>query len=219
MNLLKNVFVINLDSRTDRWEHALCEFDKLGCTVERLSAIPHYDGAIGCTMSHIKCLELALERGYEYVTICEDDITFTKPNTFLDSLRKFENSPPKQWDILLLGGVVYSDDGHSYDIIEKFYARVYYCQTTTGYIVSRHYMPTLLDNFRSGLKQYFETGNRGSSAIDCYWKQLQCRDLWYFLTPPTVIQYGNWSNIENSHTDYGIGMLRLQNVDVKIEDE
>jgi hypothetical protein len=70
-----------------------------------------------------------------------------------------------------------------------------------------------------------ETGNRFTYAIDSYWKQLQRRDLWFFLTPPTIIQYANWSNIENSHTNYGIGMLRLQNVDVtpmndlKIEDD
>jgi GR25 family glycosyltransferase involved in LPS biosynthesis len=219
MNLLKKTFVINLDSRTDRFDHVSSEFDKIGHGFQRFSAITHIDGAIGCTSSHIKCLELAIERDYEYVTICEDDITFTNPSMFLKSLRKFEDSPPEKWDILLLGGVVYSDKGDSYEMIRSFYARVYESQTTTGYVVPRHYMPVLLENFRSGLKQFLETGNRFTYAIDSHWKQLQRRDLWFFLTPPTIIQYANWSNIENSHTNYGVGMLRLQNIDVKIEDD
>jgi hypothetical protein len=221
MKLLKNTFVINLDSRTDRFDHVSSEFDKIGKGFERFSAIPHCDGAIGCTASHVKCLELAIERGYDYVAICEDDITFTKPEVFLKSLHRFESSPPKQWDMLLLGGVVYSDKGDSYEMITPFYARVYESQTTTGYIVPRHYMPVLLDNFKSGLTSFLQTGNRFTYAIDSHWKQLQRRDLWFFLTPPTIIQYANWSNIENSHTNYGVGMLRLQNVDVisTVDDE
>jgi len=217
MDLLKNIFVINLDSRIDRFDHVSSEFDKIGKGFERFPAILHYDGAIGCSASHVKCLEMAIKREYDCVAICEDDITFTSPDVFLKSLNKFENSPPKQWDMLLLGGVVYSDKGDSYETITPFYARVYESQTTTGYIVPRHYMPVLLENFRSGLTKFMETGNRFTYAIDSHWKQLQRRDLWFFLTPPTIIQYANWSNIENSHTNYGIGMLRLQNIDVKIE--
>jgi GR25 family glycosyltransferase involved in LPS biosynthesis len=211
---LKHTFIINLDSRTDRFDHVSSEFDKIGHGFERFSAITHCDGAIGCTASHIKCLELAIERNYDYVTICEDDITFTNPGLFLKSLRKFEDSPPEKWDILLLGGVVYSDKGNSYEQIESYYARVFESQTTTGYVVPRHYMPVLLENFKSGLKNFLETGNRWTYAIDSHWKQLQRRDLWFFLTPPTIIQYANWSNIENSFTNYGVGMLRLQNVEV-----
>jgi hypothetical protein len=118
-----------------------------------------------------------------------------------------------------LGGVVYSDKGDSYEQIKPFYARVYESQTTTGYIVPRHYIPTLLENFQYGLQQFLETGNRWTYAIDSHWKQLQRRDLWFFLTPPTIIQYENWSNIENSTTNYSLGMLRLQNIEVKIESD
>lgn len=218
MNLLQNIFVINLDSRPDRFDHIYSEFHKIGKVFERFSAIPHHDGAIGCTSSHIRCLELAIERGYDYVVICEDDITFTNPNAFLKSLSRFENLPPDEWDVLLLGGVVYSQTGNSYEMVKSFYARVYESQTTTGYVVQKHYMPVLLENFRSGLNQFLETGNRWTYAIDSYWKQLQRRDLWFFLTPPTIIQYANWSNIENTDTNYCVGMLRLQNLEIKIED-
>ena len=218
MNLLKHAFVINLDKRSDRFDHVTAEFDKIGFGFERFSAILNQDGAIGCSMSHIRCLELAIERNYDFIAICEDDITFTRPNVFLSSLIQFEKSPPENWDVLLLGGVVYSASGHSYEQIEKFYARVYESQTTTGYIVSRKYMPVLLNNFKEGLRKFIETGDRFKYAIDSNWKQLQRRDSWFFLTPPTITQYVNWSDIESSDTNYGKGMLRLQNEEVNIDE-
>jgi glycosyl transferase family 25 len=217
MDLLRHIFVINLDSRPDRLEHALSEFEIIDVSFERFPAIVNSDGAVGCSMSHIRCLELAIERDYDYVFICEDDITFTRPEVFLSSLKQFQESQPESWDVLMIGGVVYSDKGDSYQSVENFYARVYEAQTTTGYIIPRYYMSTLLKNFKDGLSGFVETGNRWTYSIDSYWKALQCRDLWFFLTPPTVIQYANWSNIEGAHTDYGRGMLCLQNVPVKIE--
>ena len=216
-DLLKHIFLINLDSRPDRLEHAVSEFDCIDASFERFSAISHTDGAFGCSSSHIKCLELAIERDYEYVCICEDDITFTRPDVFLSSLKQFSESPPSEWDVLMIGGVVYSDSGNSYQAIESFYARVFEAQTTTGYIVPRRYMPTLLQNFKNGLAGFLETGNRWTYSIDSYWKSLQRDDQWFFLTPPTVIQYANWSNIESAHTDYGRGMLCLQNIPIKID--
>jgi glycosyl transferase family 25 len=219
MNLLKHVFVINLDKRNDRLDHIVSEFGKIGVDFERFPAICHNDGAIGCTMSHIRCLELAIERNYQHVAICEDDITFTRPDVFLKSLTRFYSNPPDNWDVLLLGGVVYSDSGLSYEQINNFYARVFESQTTTGYIVSNRYMPILLENFKSGLSKFLETGNRWTYAIDSNWKQLQRRDSWFFLTPPTIIQYANWSDIEKSDTNYSVGMLRLQNEEVSYKEE
>jgi glycosyl transferase family 25 len=41
--------------------------------LERVEAVERKPGYIGCTLSHMKCLELALERGYDWVLILEDD--------------------------------------------------------------------------------------------------------------------------------------------------
>ena len=75
MELLNHTFVINLDHRTDRLEHVTKEFEKMGINAERISGIQPKSPAIGCTMSHIKCLELAKTRNYKQVFISEDDIT------------------------------------------------------------------------------------------------------------------------------------------------
>ena len=77
MELLENCLFINLDKRVDRLEHVTKQLEMMGINGERFKAVETKDGAIGCTMSHIKCLELAKARGYEQVFICEDDIEFT----------------------------------------------------------------------------------------------------------------------------------------------
>ena len=79
INDLTNVFYINLESRPDRKEHIEGQLKTVGFpNVERFNAIkmPNGDGRIGCSLSHIKCLEIAKERGYSHVLICEDDTLF-----------------------------------------------------------------------------------------------------------------------------------------------
>ena len=61
------------------------ELKKIGVEGERFNAIKTKSGFIGCT-EYIKCLEIAKERKYEEVFICEDDITFTNP-TILENLK------------------------------------------------------------------------------------------------------------------------------------
>ena len=87
-NDYKNL-VINLKHRIDRWKHTLIEFEKLGLIANRFDAIKNQDGRIGCTMSHIKCLEYAIENDLDYILISEDDITFLNPVLLENSLKNY----------------------------------------------------------------------------------------------------------------------------------
>ena len=87
-----HIFCINLLRRTDRLEHSINEFKRIGIEVEFIEAIDAKDlilpiypdqnkkrlkpGARACSLSHLKCLELALERGYNRFLILEDDCIF-----------------------------------------------------------------------------------------------------------------------------------------------
>jgi GR25 family glycosyltransferase involved in LPS biosynthesis len=104
MELFKNTLYINLEHRKDRLEHVNKELLKMNINGERFNAIKTKLGAIGCTLSHIKCLEIAKERDYEYVFICEDDICFLRPDMLKDSLQKFYDNKSIAWDVLLIGG-------------------------------------------------------------------------------------------------------------------
>ena len=202
MNLFDHIYVINLKNRQDRLEHVNKEFSKFNITPTRFNAVQTTDGAIGCTLSHIKCLELAIENNYEQIFICEDDITFTDVNTLQYSLDKF-NKNIKTWDMLIIGGNVVKP----YEQIDDYCLKISNCQTTTGYIVNKHYYSTLLLNFRTGVQQLLSTKNPKQFAIDIYWKLLQQTDKWYLLYPLTVTQYENYSDIEKRKTNYTHLML------------
>ncbi len=202
MDLFEHTYVINLKNRPDRLEHVNNEFNKLNIIPIRFNAIQTTDGAIGCTLSHIKCIELAIENNYEQIFICEDDITFMDQNTLQTSLDKF-NKNIKIWDVLIIGGNVVKP----YDQVNDFCLKIKNCQTTTGYIVKKHYYQTLLENFRTGVQQLLNKKNPKMFAIDIYWKLLQQTDNWYLLYPLTVTQYENFSDIEKRNTNYNHLML------------
>ena len=207
MNLLKNTLFINLEHRKDRLEHIMCEFQKIGVTkAMRVNAIRTKLGAIGCTLSHIRCLEIAKQSDFEHVFICEDDITFLNPELFLKNLTDFDNNDQINWDMCLVG----ANNLPPYHKFNDYCIRVFYAQTTTGYIVKKHYYDTLIANFKEGVHKLInDPSTVKQTALDIYWKKLQCQDFWYMIIPATVTQYSNYSDIENCKTDYTDMMIDL----------
>jgi GR25 family glycosyltransferase involved in LPS biosynthesis len=205
---LKNTIFINLEHRSDRREHTIAELQKIGVTGERMNAVKTSDGAIGCTMSHIKCLEMAKSRNWSHVFVCEDDITFLEPSIFLNSLCKFSenDSISKNWDVLLITG----NNVPPYTKIDDYCIKVTNNQTMSGYIVHAHYYDTLIANLREGIKGLLKNPtNKREYACDMYWKRLQSQGYWYMITPATVIQYANYSDIEHRDVDYKHLMLDI----------
>lgn len=206
MELFKNTLFINLESRKDRLEHVLGEFKKLDIHSERVDAIKMASGAIGCTMSHIKCLELAKERNYENVFICEDDITFLKPELLMENITKFHNNKDINWDVLIISG----NNCPPYQKISDYCSRIFDCQTTTGYIVKRDMYDVMIDNFKTGLSLLLKNPTKKREyAIDMYWKRLQLQYFWYIITPLTTIQYENYSDVEETNVNYSTLMLDM----------
>jgi GR25 family glycosyltransferase involved in LPS biosynthesis len=207
MDLLQYIFYINLESRKDRLEQVQIELSKLGVVGERFNAIQTKTGSIGCTMSHIRCLELAKERGYEQIFICEDDICFLDPELFKKNLQNFYDNDEIMWDMLIVSG----NNVPPFMKVTEYCTRVFYCQTTTGYIVKKHYYDTLLNNYKEGINKLIrEPEKHGLYAIDMYWKKLQKQDFWYILTPLTVVQRPGYSDVEKRIVDYSRFMLDLE---------
>lgn len=206
MTLFEHTFYINLESRPDRLAHVQGELAKMGIAGERINAIKMENGALGCTMSHILCLETAKSRNLPHVFICEDDITFLNPLLLHANTEKFAKSGIS-WDVLIIGG----NNAPPYLPISDYCIKVGNNQTTTGYIVQQHYYDTLIQNFReSAAKIKAEPQNRRYYALDVYWKSLQHSGMWYMIIPATVVQYDDYSDIEGRHVRYGGAMLDLQ---------
>lgn len=207
MELFKHTLFINLEQREDRLKHAKEEFKKMGINAQRFNAVKLASGAVGCTMSHIKCLELAKERNYDQVFICEDDITFTNPELLKKNLRKFYENKEIQWDVLIIGGNAVPP----YINIDNYCVRILNCQTTTGYVVKKSFYDTLISNMKEGVTKLMkEPNNKRMYAIDMYWKPLQMQNYWYMITPPTVTQYENYSDIEGKNLNYDHLLLDME---------
>lgn len=75
------VLCISLEDRTDRRELLEKSFQALNHDIEYvLIQRDSEDPERGCYQSHLKCAQLALERGYQRVLILEDDATFLPPS-------------------------------------------------------------------------------------------------------------------------------------------
>lgn len=227
-NDIEHVLYINLDRRTDRREHVANELPKINLNpqaIQRFPAIclPKKSGsaAIGCSMSHLKCLEMAKKYNWPHVLIVEDDITFTDPNLFMANFQQFMekyNSNPTlqpQFDVLLIAG----NNIPPYEQTDPFCVKVQHCQTTTGYLVNQHYYDTLINNIKTGVQNLLKdpevrigqqyTQYQLLYSIDKWWFQLQAVDNWYLLVPLTVTQRSDYSDIEERQVNYSPAMLDL----------
>tara|TARA_R110001592_G_scaffold329084_1_gene610769 strand:- start:1 stop:633 length:633 start_codon:yes stop_codon:yes gene_type:complete len=109
------IFLINLEHRTDRLKHFENENKKYNFDVSIVSAIDKKDidrkdykikcyrsltkGQIACYLSHYKVYEKA---STELTLVLEDDVKFN-PN-FKMNLRKVLENAPRDFDVIFLGG-------------------------------------------------------------------------------------------------------------------
>lgn len=208
LEFLKYGFFINLKERRDRLKNVMTQLHFLNIPtlkVNRMSAIKHRVGALGCFISHIHCLIEAQKNGYDHVFICEDDIEFTNIPLFKKQLKKTLETV-KDWDVLLLTANLMQ-----YEKIPDTDCCIRVTKSTaaTGYIVKSHYYDKLLKNFRDGVS-YLKKNPKSIHlyAIDVFWHSLQKDDKWILPIPLTVTQKVGYSNIENKIVNYNKILLK-----------
>jgi glycosyl transferase family 25 len=203
---IKHAYYINLERRVDRKEHVVNQFHTLGLNVIRFNAIQMKNGAIGCSMSHLKLLQTAIFNNFEHILIVEDDIKFLDPELFKTQFNKFIGVHGNNWDVLLFAG----NNMPPYKKIDDTCIQVSSCQTTTGYLVNGHYIKTLMQNVKQGLTNLLNRPNdHVQFAIDKFWFSLQQKDKWFLITPLTVVQREDYSDIEQRVVNYEKIMVDL----------
>jgi len=184
---VEKVIYINLEHRSDRRqeiEHVLSNIPKE--KILRFNAIKHQRGNIGCTLSHIAVLEMAIQNNWKNYLVVEDDAVWSSNahNSYELLLQLIQ----KPHDVIQLGSTYTEYDKQSYKASKAW--------TTTAYIVQSHYYETLLKNFREGLQNLINTGIGHQYAIDVYMGHLQRKDNWYVIVPSLMIQRPGYSDIE-----------------------
>jgi GR25 family glycosyltransferase involved in LPS biosynthesis len=203
---ITNAVYINLESRTDRKEYVEEQLKLIGINATRFNAIKLENGAAGCSMSHLKCIENAKKNEWDHILIVEDDITFLNPLLFVNNLNKFLTKHD-DWDVVLIGGNIIPP----FKKVDLSCVQVIKCQTTTGYLVKSHYFDVLIQNYKEGIRKLLnEPEEHKIYAIDKYWFSLQEKDKWFLITPLTVTQKEDYSDIEKKNINYTKVMIDLE---------
>ena len=211
IDILTHTLVINLGEREDRKLTVFIQLQNIGINPERVAAVKTKDGAIGCSMSHIKCLEIAKKSNWEYVCIVEDDFKCIDPLKFKSILLKFQENSVKdniQWDVLLLGG----NNCPPYQTIPNvdYCVQISNCQSAIGYVVKKEFYDTMIQNYREGVSKLMrDPKNKREFAVDMYWKRLQSSRRWFILIPLTITQETSYSDIEAKVINYDHLMLDI----------
>jgi hypothetical protein len=103
-----DLYVINLKERNDRFENIKKNFSNYN--IIQVDAIKHEKGAIGCFLSHKKCIQIAKEKNLKNIIVIEDDCVPTNNFDRIINIKKFldEND---NWDIFL-GGAFHVNPYH-----------------------------------------------------------------------------------------------------------
>lgn len=179
---IDHIIYINLEHRKDRREHITAQIKKLdpeGSKTTRFNAI-YYDkceienvsGAVGATYSHLGCLKMAYEKGYENTLILEDDFEFIGDISELTKrLIYFQKSPFfKDYKMILLG----TNSRYIADIKDPYISIPVQSQTASGYIINRRFLGQLITTFEHSLAKLIETEDRDKYALDMEgWKSFQ----------------------------------------------
>lgn len=213
--IFNDIFIINLDERTDRWLECCNELIKIGSSdsrVTRVSAIrTNLHGAIGCSFSHATALtRFLIESDSEYCVVFEDDFLFNIDSaSVLDLVCNFLKNE-MDWDVLLLSG----NDVKSITTKSNQYFSVLSSKTTSAYMVKRSYVPQLIKSYLTGainLKKYMPviSPEYWGTLLDLYaadmvWQELQKKDNWFILNPSVVIQRPSYSDIMRQNVDYKV---------------
>lgn len=197
------VYYINLDHREDRRERIERTLADAGLTAERFSAIKNEEcGAIGCSYSHMRVLEQFLKTDKDFCIILEDDFVFTDPDEVEFRIKQLLRCA-ETWDLVMLAGNVIRTDPSKNPSLRK----VINVQTTSGYIVKRDFVPTLLENYREGLalQEVYVKEHKTPCPLYCldiYWKLLQPKSKWFICEPKLGLQAESFSDVEGRVVDY-----------------
>ena len=209
--LIDSIIYINLDDRQDRNTEILAEIKKVGLPdskVHRLSAVKRKWGALGCSLSHIACLEFIIKNGWKRTLVLEDDAGFEKDRwlTGIEDVNKMIESSgnsdtDSKWDVIFLGGFVRDPNGPTKTEYENLW-RTKNTSCTHAYIIRGDYAKKLLDHTETAVQMMMKyPSNQKQYNLDNAWSQLMAMDRWFITLPTLAYQRESFSDIEGANAN------------------
>lgn len=211
---IDRIFFINLDHRTDRWDKIQSDFipllpEKYKNKTERFSAVNHthhrsYNKrAAGASFSHLGIWKKCIEEKLDTVLIFEDDIEWATDqktiNHYFNVINELDfdliNFSYRYRDYFLRSH--HKDFLHGLDLI-----------LCSGYLVKVDFLKKMYDHVYKNALLLMEEKIFKKHAIDVVWNKynfdketLKLNTRWYQTKTKLVIQYKNYSDINEGITD------------------
>jgi len=193
----EEIYCINLDERTDRWEHAQEEFKKAGILdrVKRFSAIRDKDGRVGVIKSNLAIVKIAKEKKLKNVLVFEDDVEFIVDNiqeVLQQSLSQVNNL---KWHLFYLGA-------NTHEKLLKFKPNLILLRKAYA-VHSMAYSDMVYDMF---IKKYegLDEIKKFDDILDVFFSNIIQEKYLCFMTEPMMTtQMNDFSDIEKRVVDQG----------------
>ena len=190
------MYCINLDDRTDRWEHAQKEFEKAGIKdrVQRFSAIRETDGRVGIIKSNLGVVKLAKKKGLKNVLVFEDDVEFLVDNPQEVLAKSLEQVGSLDWRLFYLGA-------NTHQKLIKVKPNLILLKNAFA-VHSMAYSHKAYDDF---IKRYegIEKINSMNDILDVYLAQyFQEKYVCLMVNPMMTTQMNSYSDIEKRVVNY-----------------
>ncbi len=194
-----DIAYINLAHRTDRREHFEGQMKMLGVSrFTRIEAARANPGILGCGMSHGQALRWWEPSEKRLLVVCEDDATFKTSRLALDvAVEEFYRHPGLS--VLCLG----NNPSHVVPISEQLGISAD-IQTTSCYAVKPEAVGAIADAAERSVHMLRAGVRVRRAAIDVVWKSVQKEFFFAVPLDQMVEQLPGYSDIERSHTNYGI---------------
>jgi len=202
-DFFENIYCINLDRRTDRWEEVQKEFEKIGILdrVNRFSAIEHEDGRIGLIKSFLELFKMAKSKKMKNILIFEDDVKFI--NNPVENLKKsLSQIGELNWGMLYLGA-------NTHQRLIKIKPNL--CLLKNAY--SAHaivYDEKVYDDIINKFKRTDKIKNQ-SDINDVFYSKLQDKYVALMVNPIISTQTPSYSDLEKRFVDYSFIEERFKN--------
>jgi len=190
------IYCINLDERTDRWEHAQAEFEKAGIKdrVIRFSAIRDNDGRVGIIKSNLGIVKLAKKKGLKNVLVFEDDVEFIVDNPQEILTKSLEQVGDLDWKLFYLGA-------NTHNKLIKIKTNLILLKNSFA-VHSMAYNEKIYDTFIRRYEGITKITSH-SDILDVYFAQhFQEKYICLMVNPMMTTQMNSYSDIEKKVVNY-----------------
>ncbi|MCK9416222.1 hypothetical protein M0Q97_06150 [Candidatus Dojkabacteria bacterium] len=199
------IYVINLDERIDRWEHAQEEFKKAGILdrVQRFSGIRDADGRLGIIKSNLAIIKIAKEKKLKNVLIFEDDVQFIVDNPQDILAKTIQQIGNIKWHLFYLGA-------NTHQKLTKFKPNLILLKNAFA-VHSMAYSELMYDIFINKYEK-LKVISTYDDILDVFLaRKIQEKYICLMTNPMMTTQMNSYSDIENRIVDYSFIEERYKN--------